>query len=162
MNMEIRHGNLKDLEEITELEKKCFPVAEAATRESFESRLKVFGEHFWLLTENDRIISAVNGLCTDIPKLQDAMYEDAGMHNPKGEWQMIFGVETLPERQGEGLATHLLKHVIEECRQQGRKGIVLTCKDELIGFYEKVGFVHEGKSASEHGGVPWNDMRLKF
>ena len=90
------------------------------------------------------------------------MYEDAGMHSPHGEWQMIFGVETLPERQGEGLATYLLRHVIEECRRQGRSGIVLTCKDELIGFYEKVGFVHEGRSESEHGGVPWNDMRLTF
>ena len=50
--MEIRHGNIKDLDEITELEKKCFPAAEAATRESFESRLQVFGEYFWLLIED--------------------------------------------------------------------------------------------------------------
>ncbi len=160
--MEIRHGNLTDLDEITELEKKCFPAAEAATRESFKSRLEVFGDYFWFLVEDGKIISAVNGLCTDIPKLQDVMYENAGMHNPHGEWQMIFGVETLPERQGEGLATYLLRHVIEECSGQERKGIVLTCKEELIGFYEKVGFVHEGRSESEHGGVPWNDMRLTF
>ena len=42
----------------------------------------------------------------------------------------------------------------------GRKGIVLTCKERLVGFYARLGFVDEGTSASTHGNVVWRQMRL--
>ena len=45
----------------------------------------------------------------------------------------------------------------------GRDGLVLTCKDKLVNYYAKFGFVNEGKSEnSQHGGVSWNQMRLTF
>ena len=37
-----------------------------------------------------------------------------------------------------------------------------TCKDRLVHYYAKVGFVSEGVSASTHGGVVWYQMRLTF
>lgn len=43
-----------------------------------------------------------------------------------------------------------------------RKGIVLTCKERLIGFYAQFGFVDEGVSVSTHGDVVWHQMRLTF
>ncbi len=46
--------------------------------------------------------------------------------------------------------------------EHGRKGLVLTCKDHLVHYYAKFGFENEGVSESEHGGVRWNQMRLKF
>ena len=45
---------------------------------------------------------------------------------------------------------------------QGRKGLVLTCKEKLLHYYAKFGFVNEGVSASTHGGVVWYQMRLRF
>ena len=51
---------------------------------------------------------------------------------------------------------------IEDAKAQGRKGLVLTCKDHLVHYYAKFGFVNEGVSGSEHGGVVWNQMRLEF
>lgn len=45
---------------------------------------------------------------------------------------------------------------------QGRRGLVLTCKDRLVHYYAKFGFVSEGVSASTHGGVVWYQMRLTF
>ena len=42
------------------------------------------------------------------------------------------------------------------------KGLVLTCKDKLIHYYAKFGFVNEGVSASVHGNVTWYQMRLTF
>ena len=40
-------------------------------------------------------------------------------------------------------------------------GVVLTCKDRLIHYYEKFGFVNEGLTAkSTHGGAEWYQMRL--
>ena len=52
--------------------------------------------------------------------------------------------------------------VIADVKEQERKGIVLTCKESLIPFYERFGFVNEGKSMSKHGGAVWYDMRLVF
>jgi len=52
--------------------------------------------------------------------------------------------------------------VVEQARQQGRKGLVLTCKEHLLHFYGKVGFVDEGISDSTHGGAVWHKMRLTF
>ena len=39
---------------------------------------------------------------------------------------------------------------------------VLTCKEALVHYYAKFGFVNEGVSGSTHGGVVWYQMRLKF
>ena len=90
------------------------------------------------------------------------MFEDASLHNEAGDWQMIFGVATHPDYQGRGYMDCLMRHVIEDTRKQHRKGLVLTCKDRLIPFYERFGFVSEGRSESTHGGEVWYQMRLEF
>lgn len=160
--MRIRSATIKDLNAITEVEAICFPKEEAATKESFRKRLEVFPNHFWLLEDKGQIISIVNGMASDIETLQDEMFEDASMHDENGAWQMIFGAETLPYYRRQGFMERLMKHVIEEIRSQGRKGLVLTCKEGLVSYYEKFGFVNEGKSESTHGGAVWFDMRLSF
>ena len=51
---------------------------------------------------------------------------------------------------------------VDEAEKEGRLGVVLTCKDYLVHFYERLGFVNEGVSDSTHGGVTWYQMRLTF
>lgn len=108
------------------------------------------------------MIGVVDGLVTDEENLIDEMYEDTGFHNEAGKWQMIFGVETHPDYQHQGIATSLLNSFIDIARSQNRLGLVLTCKKELVGFYSQFGFVNEGVSVSSHGGVVWYQMRLEF
>lgn len=158
----IRHADMGDLEKITALEAVCFPEAEAGKKEDFEKRLSAFPEHFWLLEENGEIVSMVDGMVSNSSHLLDEMFEDAGLHDENGEWQMIFGVETRPDRQGRGYMDMLMRRVIRDAEKQGRKGLVLTCKEDLIAFYERFGFVNEGRSGSEHGGAQWYEMRLRF
>lgn len=160
--MEIRKATMDDLAAISELEAVCFPPAEAATRESFEKRLQVFADCFWLLFGDEKLVGMINGMLTDVPKLSDEMFEDALMHDPEGAWLMIFGVATSPEYQRQGCASMIMKRVICDAKMQGRKGLVLTCKEHLLHFYEGFGFVNEGVSASVHGGAVWYDMRLRF
>ena len=158
----IRYATIEDLDAITKVETVCFPAKEAASREVFQKRLSVFPNRFWLLIEDGKIVSIINGMVTDSPKLVDEMFADVSLHKEEGDWQMIFGVETLPEYQGRGCAKCLMEHVIEEVRAQGKKGLVLTCKERLISYYEQFGFVNEGRSDSEHGGAVWYDLRLTF
>ena len=61
-----------------------------------------------------------------------------------------------------GYAGQLLQCAIEDARKQGRKGLVLTCKEKLIAYYAKFGFVNEGISESVHGNVTWYQMRYEF
>ena len=161
--MKIRTATLNDLDALTAVEAECFPAAEAATKKDFENRLAYYADHFWLMfDENDKLIAFVDGMVTDQADLTDEMYEKGELHNENGAWQMIFGVNTIPAYRKHGYAGELLKCAIEDARKHGRKGLVLTCKDHLVHYYAKFGFENEGVSESEHGGVRWNQMRLKF
>ena len=161
--MRIRTAVLADLPVVTAVEAACFPAAEAASEADFAARLVVYPNHFWLMENDDgTLVSFVNGLVTDEPHLRDEMYADAGFHDENGAWQMIFGVNTLPEYRRQGLAEQVLRRVIADAKAQGRKGCVLTCKDKLLHYYGKLGFVDEGVSQSTHGGVVWYEMRLTF
>ena len=161
--MQIRSATMADLPVLTAIEAACFPAAEAATEKDFAARLAAYPNHFWLLEADDgTVVSFINGLVTDEPELRDEMYADASFHNENGAWQMIFGVNTLPEYRRRGLAGRVMERVIADARAQGRKGCVLTCKDKLVHYYEKFGYRSEGVSASTHGGVVWYSMRLTF
>ena len=161
--MHIRTAALADLPAVTAVEAACFPAAEAATEADFAKRLAVYPNHFWLMEDNNgSLVSFVNGLVTDEHHLSDEMYADAELHNESGAWQMIFGVNTLPAYRRQGLAEQVLRRVIDDAKAQGRKGCVLTCKEKLLHYYGKLGFVNEGVSQSTHGGVVWYEMRLTF
>ena len=144
--MIIRTATMNDLQEITAVEAACFPAAEAATKEEFSERIQYYGNHFWLMFDEQKLIAFVDGFVTDSPDLTDEMYEKANMHNEHGAWQMIFGVNTLPAYRKQGFAGQLLQRAIDNAKAQGRKGLVLTCKDGLIPY----------------GNVSWNQMRLTF
>ena len=161
--MDIRYAVMSDLDAVSAVEAACFPAAEAATRESFAGRVTYYGNHFWLMFDGDKLIAFVDGFVTDEADLTDEMYDKAAMHNENGAWQMIFGVNTLPEYRKHGYAGELICRAIADARQQGRKGLVLTCKERLIPYYAKFGFRDEGVSdKSTHGNVVWHQMRLIF
>ena len=160
--MEIRTATLKDLDAVSAVEAACFPAAEAATPAEFAERLRHYSGHFWLMFDSEKLIGFVDGMVTDKADLSDDLYAQASLHDENGAWQMIFGVNTLPEYRRRGVAAALLERAIADAKAQGRKGLVLTCKDKLVHYYAKFGFVSEGVSESTHGGVVWYQMRLTF
>ena len=96
-----------------------------------------------------------------------AMIAARGADISKGEW--IGGVADVAlvdaaARLGAGLEALEFLTLTGRigARAQGRRGLVLTCKDRLVHYYAKFGFVSEGVSSSTHGGVVWYQMRLTF
>ena len=161
--MIIRTANMEDLDAVASVEALCFPPAEAATKEAFAQRLQYYADHFWLMFEGNRLVSFVDGFVTDQEDLEDEMYERASMHDENGAWQMIFGVNTIPDCRRTGYAGLLIQRAIDDARKQGRKGLVLTCKPKLVSYYGRFGFVDEGVSEkSVHGNAVWHQMRLTF
>ena len=161
--MTIRTATAEDLEQIAAVEAECFPAAEAATKAEFAERIAHYGNHFWLLFDGEKLVSFADGFVTNERDLTDEMYENAAMHDENGAWQMIFGVNTIPTYRKRGLAGQLLRCAAADARAQGRRGLVLTCKPELVHYYAQFGFEDEGVTEkSVHGGVVWHQMRLVF
>lgn len=162
MDIIIRKAGIEDLDAVTKVEAVCFPEAEAAKREDFEKRIRAFADSFFVAEKDGAIIGFINGCVTDQRTICDEMFEDTSYHDPNGRYQSIFGLDVVPEYQHQGLASRLMEHLIEDARETGKKGLILTCKDRLIGFYERFGYRNLGVSASVHGGAVWYDMILEF
>ena len=163
MNIEIRQATIEELDAVTEVERICFPEAEAASRESFEMRINAFGPSFMVAVDKDtdQIIGMINGTVSNEDVIADEMFEN-NIYNVHGDYQMIFGIDVLPEYRCQGIGEQLMNAMIKLAWDEGRRGLVLTCKDRLIGFYEKFGYVNQGVSKSVHGGAQWYDMKLIF
>ena len=158
----IRKVKIEDLDAVTKAEAACFPAAEAAGREAFKARIDTFPDCFFVAEERKKIIGFINGGVTDESTICDEMFEDVSLHNPKGAYQSIFGLDVMPEYRRQGVAAKLMETMIEDARRRGRKGLILTCKDRLLHYYETFGYVNNGVSASVHGGAVWYDMTLTF
>ena len=162
MDIKIRKVSAEDLNAVAEVEVRCFPESEAATKASFEKRIKVFPESFFVAEIEGKIIGFVNGCVINETAIYDELFHDATLHVPNGDYQTIFGLDVIPEYRSQGIAAQLMNHMIEVSKLKGRKGVVLTCKEKLIYYYSKFGFENKGVSKSEHGGSEWYDMILAF
>lgn len=157
--MHIRHATLKDLDTLTKIEALCFPALEAASKKAFQERLSAFPNCFYLLVdENDQILSFVNGMRINEKTIPDAVYSNVELHQEDGYYFAIMGLNTDPDYQGQGYASKVILHLIEDTASLGLNGIILTCKDHMLPFYEKLGFENKGLSASTHGNATWYDM----
>lgn len=159
--MKVRQAGKRDLEQLCLLEEQTFSAADAADRSSIERRLRTHRDTFWIIKKNGRIIAGINGITTNEENLCDDMYSGEEYYDRKGKWLMIFGVSTLPEYQHQGYAAKVMNEVLQDAVRSKLEGVVLTCKPEMISFYEKFGFVDEGVSDSEHGGAVWHQMRIR-
>ncbi|MCH3963563.1 MAG: GNAT family N-acetyltransferase [Clostridium sp.] len=162
MDITIRQVKNEDLAAVAKIEARCFPEAEAATKESLKQRIKIFPESFFVAEKDKNIVGFINGCIINETVINDNLYEDPSLHIPDGAYQTVFGLDVLPEFRNHGIAANLMNHLIKVSRLSGKKGLVLTCKKRLIQYYEKFGYANMGISKSVHGGVTWYDMILEF
>ena len=160
--VQIRQASIGDLDAVTGIEADCFAPAEAADRESLKARLGKFPGSFLVAECGGEIAGFINGAVTDERTIEDEMFENVSLHDPNGAYQSIFGLDVIPGFRHQGVAGQLMKAMIQQAEQEGRKGLILTCKEHLIGFYERFGYKNMGVSRSVHGGAVWYDMILEF
>ena len=157
--MNIRNAHMDDLAAIHTIEAVCFPANQAASLDTLSKRLAVFPQHFWLIEDNGAIAGFINGMITNNDVVKDEMFKNADLHIEDGSWQSVFGLAVSPHYRNKGYAAKLLDHLAGVSKKSGRRGIVLTCEAHLVPFYEKLGFLNAGLSASVHGGDVFFDMR---
>ena len=78
-------------------------------------------------------------------------------HLPGG-FITITSLSIAQSAQGLGVGKALLETMKRVALEEGREGISLTCHDYLIEYYERNGFVNEGRSASNYAGEVWYDL----
>jgi len=158
MKISIRNVKPLDIDAVEAIENQCFPVSEAADRESLQDRIAAFPENFLVADIDRALVGFINGCTTNSPVIYDEMFHGVEHHVASGQNLAIFGLDVIPEYRRQGIAAQLMKVFLENARNAGKKNVILTCKDHLIHYYEGFGFVNNGISESQHGGATWYDM----
>lgn len=158
----LRHVQSTDLDQLLLIEKESFTEEEAATRQVFIERIRFIPDTFIVAEQNDTVIGYVNGPIIDLPYITDDLFTEIQPNPISGGYQSILGLAVSDQARGRGIAKKLLDKLDDLAVRHDRKAITLTCKKELIPFYEKFGFVNEGVSESQHGGIRWYNLLKRF
>ena len=104
--------------------------------------VKFFNNHFadntlveWVAEEDGKIVGTAAILLFEFPP---------AFTNPSGIKGYITNMYTAPEYRGQGLASELLKKVLDEARSRSVKNILLAASDMGKPVYKKVGFEEAG------------------
>lgn len=154
----------EEAETASEIEQICFPPNEACSREHMLARIAAAPETFLVAVERGtgRMAGFLNGIATNEHTFRDAFFTDASLHAPNGSDVMILGLDVLPEYRMQGLGRTLVAEYARRERARGRARLVLTCLEDKVRMYEKMGFCDLGLSQSVWGGEAWHEMDLSL
>ena len=147
-----------DLEQLILIENEGFSIEEAATKEAFIERIQLIPDTFIVAEKEEEILGYINGPIIDQPYITDDLFEKIKENPKRGGYQSILGLAVSGRARNQGIAKILIEKMEKLVEENERLGITLTCKQELVSFYEKCGFVNYGMSESQHGGVTWYNM----
>lgn len=158
MNLHIRTVVPDDLSRCAAIERTCFPPEQAASRETIARRIAAYPGHVLVGELGGEIVGYVMGPVVDRPYIEDDMFSDTACHREDNPHQAVFSLAVMPAAQRQGFGAQLLHAMTALARREGRQSVTLTCLKEKIRYYESLGFVSRGPSASRHGGVLWYNM----
>lgn len=149
-----------EAEQAVTIEHICFPPNEACSRQAMLTRIENASEQFLVAVDKTtgKLAGFINGLSTYEDKFRDEFFTDISLYDPKGENVMILGLDVLPEYRNRGLAREIVRNFSIMEKEKGRKTFILTCLDEKVKMYEKLGFSDKGMADSTWGGEEWHEM----
>ena len=161
-----RDGLPEDGPEFADLEEICFPPGQRISRDVILKRAALYPDQFLIAedtkAEDRKIAGYIAGVTTKEGSFSDDFFTDPDIYDPSGSTVMISGLEVRPEYRHMGLATKLMEKFIDRERRRGRKRIVLTCLENLVPFYENMGYRKIGLSKSTFGGAAWYEMDMNL
>ncbi|MBR1629875.1 MAG: GNAT family N-acetyltransferase [Lachnospiraceae bacterium] len=154
--------NAGEAEEAVEIEKICFPPNEACAREHMIDRIGAASELFLVAIdkESGRMAGFLNGIAVSEFEFRDEFFTDISLHEPEGKNIMLLGLDVRPEYRGLGLARELVFCYCRKEQERGRRRLVLTCLNNKVKMYRKMGFRDLGESKSNWGGEKWHEMDI--
>jgi ribosomal protein S18 acetylase RimI-like enzyme len=157
-NVNIRQVTAEDLEACFVIETACFPPSESADKETIALRIAKFPQGFLVAEVAGQLVGMLNSGCTNKADLSSEDLKKLIGHDAAGGNLVVFSLAVHPNFQKRGIARRLMMCFFEEARRLEKQKILLICKQELVGYYQRLGFVHLGGSKSTHGGSVWHEM----
>lgn len=158
--MNIRQAKISDLDQILAIEWDNFSKEEAIPRAVFQAHLERINTSFFVAEKEGEILGYIEGPVVPHRHLQDQSFTEAitDHSHQAGGYISLTCLSISKQAQSLGLGKQLIETVKEVAIRDQREGVSLTCHDYLIAYYEKHGFVNEGKSQSKFAGEEWYDM----
>ncbi|TWT27316.1 GNAT family N-acetyltransferase [Planomicrobium sp. CPCC 101110] len=154
----LRNVQSADLEQLMAIESEGFPREEAATIEAFAERIKLMPDTFIVAEKDGEILGYINGPIINQPYITDDLFGKINENPKRGGYQSVLGIAVSKKARNQGIAKTLVVKMEKLAEENEREGITLTCKKDLVSFYENLGFANHGLSDSKHGGVSWYNM----
>ncbi len=157
---EFRDIHSDEVTQAVEIEQICFPPHEACSEKSMRERIEKAPELFLVAVdkESGKLAGFLNGLSTEEDVFRDEFFTDANLYNSDGANVMLLGLDVLPEYRGRGLARELVNQYSRRERAKHRRQLILTCLDDKVEMYKKMGFRDQGIADSTWGGEEWHEM----
>lgn len=159
---EFRSIRPEEADQAVHIEQICFPPNEACSEKSMKERIAKAPELFLVAVgkETGKLAGFLNGLATDEYAFRDEFFTDVNLYKPDGKNIMLLGLDVLPEYRKQGLAREIVLQYIRREQENGREKLILTCLQNKVKMYEKMGFVDRGIANSTWGGEEWHEMTL--
>ena len=157
---ELRSIKPDEAEEAILVEQTCFPPHEVCSPDNMRERISLAPDLFLVAIDvkSGKMAGTLNGLSTGEKIFRDEFFVEAGLYDSEGENVMLLGLDVLPEYRRMGLANALVHEYIQREKKNGRKKLILTCLEEKIKIYRKMGFTDLGPANSTWGGEQWHEM----
>ena len=157
---EFRNIRPEEVDQAVRMEQISFPPNEACSEKHMRERILQVSEFFLVAVDKEtgKIAGFLSGNATDEEVFRDEFFTDVTLKNPKGKNIMLLGLEVLPEYRGQGLARELMYQYLKREKENGREKVFLTCLDNKVEMYTKMGYKDLGISDSSWGGEEWHDI----
>lgn len=161
---EFRSIREEETKQAVTIEHICFPPNEACSEKCMTERIKKAPDLFMVAVDKKtgKLAGFLNGLSTNEEKFRDDFFLDANLYEPDGKNVMLLGLDVLPEYRGNGLAREIIYQYLKREQKNGRSALVLTCLEEKVEMYLKLGFVDHGIADSTWGNEEWHEMSQKI
>ena len=142
------------------IEQICFPPHEACSEKHMKERIAKASDLFLVAVDREtgEIAGFLNGISTDEEAFRDEFFTDITLYEPMGKKVMLLGLDVLPKYRRQGLAREIVRRFAEREQKNGRSMLILTCLQEKVEMYKKMGFVDNGIANSTWGGEEWHQM----
>lgn len=146
------------------IEYACFPPNEACSEKMMKERVLAASEVFLVAVDNEtgKIAGFLNGLATKEEKFHDGFFVDATLYDKEGTNVMLLGLDVLEVYRGKGLASEIVRIYAKREKEKGRKKLILTCLEDKVKMYQKMGFLDLGMADSTWGGEAWHEMVMEL
>lgn len=157
---EFRSIKPDEIKQAIAIEQICFPPHEACSAKAMTERIAAAPELFLVAVDKStgEIAGFLNGVATDETSFRDDFFTDISLHKAAGKNIMLLGLDVLPQYRGQGLAKEIVNRYIGREKKCGRQSLILTCLEEKVEMYKKMGFIDHGIANSTWGNEQWHEM----